>query len=216
MSLLPHGFSPWLKRTPPECARLRLLVIWGSPRLTPIPLGPRPIPLSSFLPLLLFSSHTCLFPLPEHLAYSSQTQGHQRLKSWVGRRAQALFVPPHRLVRHMFRYVCVCTCVHVHVCMCVYVYVCVRAHVCALYRVYVFGLCASAHMHRCVHACACVHIGALCACACMCDKGELRPPGNLSEPRACPLPGTSHHHCSLDEALGGSYWTSGQRRGRMK
>ena len=169
----------------------------------------KPFRLSSFSdasPAFLFSC-TCLSPLLEHSAYSCQTQGHQRLKE-LGQEESSGFVCPSSRASGTCVCVCACectqgcahVCLHMHMCACTVLSVCVWA--CML-------TCSLVFMHVCVCVCVC----ALCACV----KREENPDClEISQKRACLLPGTGHCHCPQNRALGESFWTSGQRRGEMK
>lgn len=158
------------------------------------PSSSKPFCLSSFseaTPAFL-SSHTCLLPLLEHSAYSCQTQGQQRLKSWVGSRAQASFVPLLWLVGHVCLCICVCACVcvrgRVHVCLCTCTVLSIRVYlVCG-------RLCARAHVHACVHACVCVHACALCACVKREESPDCLETSQNPGPTLCRAPITTIAH----------------------
>lgn len=99
---------------------------------------------------------------------------------------------------------CVLTRVLVHAWACSHEHVCMQAQVRVVCREH-YGGCA--HTHVCT--------AYLCVRACV-QSEEHVDPSDCSRKLGLPLSGTSRCHCPLDEALGGSYWTSGQSRAGMK
>lgn len=146
---------------------------------------------TSPLPSLL-SPLTCLSPLLDAPPDSRQAQGHQRLKSCTGGRAQARSVPPHWPGRCRCARAHACTHLHTHVHTNTYV----RACACSVLSIVGLWVCADIRVLIHLYACPCVHCVFACACAQRKESLDLWA-------RARPLPvATAHWTEPLGEVTG--------------